>query len=312
MAESTSGQNHALPSKKWSQRSSLVLLLKQLPGLPMLPVSGRSESSSTVTSAMARRTPSPARSPRMLVQTVSPLSLPPCPVPSTDSTSSIPPATARAEVSSAASSCTSSAPLAPVTSASASAGVSSAAPSVAGPSAQPAPDTLPLAEDVETAPGSEPCWLPTKLIKTVPAQVQKWISAALWKHWRLRTDLKLWYDPPEPALIYHQAPDPEHFFAHRLLLWVPNHLWKVRLTCPVGGKQYAWVIGFLRERALGNSPTRLVRQLRENHSEEWLKRLCRYLGARSDFAARPSLLPVKFHEPREPVDIPSHRWMLAV
>ncbi|XP_030248701.1 uncharacterized protein LOC115566827 isoform X3 [Sparus aurata] len=349
----------------------------RMPQKPILtlssPLSGTSQPSSTVTSAMARRTPSPSR--RMFIQTVSPLSLPPSPVPST---SSIPLAASRAEVSSAASSCipsgTSSAPLAPVTSASASAsaGVSSAAPSVDGPTAQPVPVA-------QTAPGSEPGWLPAKLIKTIPAQDQKWISAALWKNQRLRTDLKLWYDPPDPALIYHQAPNPERFFTHRLLVWMPYHLWKVRLTCPVCGKQLTsygahkrarlvldvdryylmitetlWcssvgckttylstsktildqldlalrlefrliltrkyacdvrVIRFLRERALGNSPTRLVRQLTENHSEEWLKRSCRYLGACSYFAAQPSLLPVKFQDPPEPIDIPSHRWMLAV
>ncbi|KAJ8340737.1 hypothetical protein SKAU_G00353700 [Synaphobranchus kaupii] len=245
--------------------------------------------------------------------------------------------------------------------------------------AQPAPDSLPLPENLETAPGSEPGWLPAKLMMTIPPQDQKWISAALWKHQRLRTDLKLWYDPPEPALIYHQAPTPERFFTHRLLLWMPYHLWKVRFSCPVCGKQLTgygahkrarqvldvdryylmitetlWcsavgckttylstsktildqldlahkmefrliltrkyacdmrVIRFLRERTLGNSPTRLVRQLKENHSEEWLKRLCWYLAACSDFVARPSLLPVKFQETPEPIAVPSHRWMLAV
>ncbi|KAM7009682.1 uncharacterized protein LKV04_001620 [Tautogolabrus adspersus] len=193
-------------------------------------------------------------------------------------------------------------------------------------SSQPAPDT-------QTASGLEPGWLPTKLIKTIPVQDQKWVSAALWKNQWLRTDLKLWYDPPEPALIYHQAPNPERFFTHRLLLWMPYHLWKFRLTCPVCGKQltiygahkrarvvldvdrYACdmrVIRFLRERALGNSPTRLVRQLRENHREEWLKRLCRFLGACSDFVGRPSLFPVVFQDPPEPVAIPTYKWMLAV
>ena len=43
-----------------------------------------------------------------------------------------------------------------------------------------------------------------------------------------------------------------------------------------------------------------------------IKRLCWYLRAWSDFAAQPSLLPVKFQEPPEPVVIPSHWWMLAV
>ncbi|XP_073725207.1 uncharacterized protein [Misgurnus anguillicaudatus] len=315
----------------------------------------------------APRTPSPARSPRLYIQTVSPLSLPPSSVSEATSSSCGPGAASSVEVSAAASSGTSSAPLTPVISSTC---VSSAAPFVAGSSVQPA-------EDRVTAPGSESGWLPTKLMKTIPLQDQKWISAALWKQHRLRTDLKLWYDPPEPALIYHQGPAPERFFTHRLLLWMPYHLWKVRLSCPVCGRQltgygahkrarqvldvdrfylmitetlwcsgckaafistskaildqldlahrlefrliltrkYAcdmWVIRFLRERALGNSPSRLVRQLRENHSEEWLKRLCRYLGACSDFTSQPSLLPVRFQEPPEPETIPSHRWMLAV
>nr|XP_055051853.1 uncharacterized protein LOC129437619 isoform X1 [Misgurnus anguillicaudatus] len=315
----------------------------------------------------APRTPSPARSPRLYIQTVSPLSLPPSSVSEATSSSCGPGAASRVEVSAAASSGTSSAPLTTVISSTC---VSSAAPFVAGSSVQPA-------EDRVTAPGSESGWLPTKLMKTIPLQDQKWISAALWKQHRLRTDLKLWYDPPEPALIYHQGPAPERFFTHRLLLWMPYHLWKVRLSCPVCGRQLTgygahkrarqvldvdrfylmitetlWcsgckaafistskaildqldlahrlefrliltrkyacdmrVIRFLRERALGNSPSRLVRQLRENHSEEWLKRLCRYLGACSDFTSQPSLLPVRFQEPPEPETIPSHRWMLAV
>lgn len=134
------------------------------------------------------------------------------------------------DVSDAASS---TAPLAPVTSASATATsffATSAAPSVVVHSAHPT-------ADMETAPCSEPGWLPVKLTGTIPPQDQKWISSALWKNQRLRTDLKLWYDPPEPALIYHQAPTPDRFFTHRLLLWMPYHLWKVRLSCPVCGKQ---------------------------------------------------------------------------
>ncbi|XP_077089964.1 uncharacterized protein LOC143741583 isoform X2 [Siphateles boraxobius] len=323
--------------------------------------------STSALSSPASRTPSPACSPRLYIQTVSPLPLPPSSVSEATSASCAPGAASRVEVSAAASSGTSSAPLTPVISSTC---VPSAAPSVAGSSVQPA-------EDRVIAPGSESGWLPAKLMKTIPPQDQKWISAALWKQHRLRTDLKLWYDPPEPALIYHQGPAPERFFTHRLLLWMPYHLWKVRLSCPVCGRQLTgygahkrarqvldvdqyylmitetlWcsgcktalistskaildqldlahrlefrliltrkyacdmrVIRFLRERALGNSPSCLVRQLRENHSEEWLKRLCRYLGACSDFISQPSLLPVRFQEPPEPETIPSHRWMLAV
>lgn len=100
-----------------------------------------------------------------------------------------------------------------------------------------APLTSPLPENVEIPPVSDAAWLPTKLLKTIPPQDQKWISAALWKSQRLRTDLKLWYDPPEPSLIYHQVPTPERFFHHRLLLWMPYHLWKLRLSCPACGTQ---------------------------------------------------------------------------
>ncbi|XP_053276425.1 uncharacterized protein LOC128438075 [Pleuronectes platessa] len=290
------------------------------------------------------------------------------------STSCVTLAATGARVSTATSLDTSSAPPAPVDSASDEC-VSSAATSVACPSAPPDPE--PLAEHLVAAAGSEPGWLPAKLRKTIPAQDQKWISAALWKHHRLRSDLKLWYDPPLPALIYHQVPSPEPFFTHRLLLWMPYNLWKVRLSCPVCSKQLTgyrahkrarqvldvdsfyllitetlWcsacktsyistskpildqldvphrlefrliltqryacdirVIRSLRKSALGNSSSRLVRQLRENHSEEWIRFLCRYFATCTDFADRQCLLPVTFQEPPEPVAIPSHRWMLAV
>ncbi|XP_016333290.1 endochitinase A-like [Sinocyclocheilus anshuiensis] len=61
---------------------------------PISCTSDSSAMSSTVISAMTRRTPSPACSPRMYIQTVSTLSLPPSPVSTT--TSSIPSVAARA------------------------------------------------------------------------------------------------------------------------------------------------------------------------------------------------------------------------
>ncbi|MEQ2257064.1 hypothetical protein ILYODFUR_030572 [Ilyodon furcidens] len=48
---------------------------------------------------------------------------------------------------------------------------------------------------------------------------------------QLQDHLQLWYFPPQPSLIYHQAPTSTSFFAHPLLLWMPYRLWKVRLLC---------------------------------------------------------------------------------
>ena len=73
--------------------------------------------------------------------------------------------------------------------------------------------------------------------KTIPQQDQRWIASTLWRNQRLRPDLQLWYEPPVPGLIYNQVPSPDRFFTHRLLVWMPYHLWKVRLSCPKCGKQ---------------------------------------------------------------------------
>ncbi|KAK3563113.1 hypothetical protein QTP86_016353 [Hemibagrus guttatus] len=200
--------------------------------------------------------------------------------------------------------------------------------------------------------------LPLKLKKTIPLQDQRWIASTLFHGGRLRPDLQLWYEPPVPSLIYHQAPTPGRFFTHRLFVWMPYHQWKVRLFCPVCGKQlsgadlhkracrvldidryylmvtetlrctvchvnyfstsqtvlnqldlphqrlfrpiltykYACdirVIHLMRERTLGNSPTRLAKQLKENHGEEWLNRLAHY-------------------EPPEPIEVPTSKWLLSV
>lgn len=73
--------------------------------------------------------------------------------------------------------------------------------------------------------------------KTIPSQDQRWISSVLFHEARLQPDLKLWYEPPVPSLIYHQAPSPDRFFNHRLMVWMPYHLWKFRVFCPACGKQ---------------------------------------------------------------------------
>ncbi|XP_059892305.1 uncharacterized protein LOC132446172 [Gadus macrocephalus] len=75
-------------------------------------------------------------------------------------------------------------------------------------------------------------WLPVEMRKTIPQQDQRWIASTLWRNQRPCADVQLWYEPPDPALIYNQVPSPDRFFMHRLLVWMPYHLWKVRLSCP--------------------------------------------------------------------------------
>lgn len=88
------------------------------------------------------------------------------------------------------------------------------------------------------APGPTPdFWLPVRMKETIPVQDQRWIASTLFQSGKLRLNLKLWYEPPASALIYHQAPTPDRFFAHRLLVWMPYHLWKVRVSCQTCGKQ---------------------------------------------------------------------------
>lgn len=196
----------------------------------------------------------------------------------------------------------------------------------------------------------------------------------------LRDNLQLWYYPPQPALTYNQAPAPDRFFCHSLLLWMPYKLWRVKVLCPnpacgqhqlTGGglhkrarqvldidrmynmvtetlictkckashvswsqtvlqqldlghrsefrviltRKYACdirVIRLLRERGLGNSLTRVIKQLKENHSEELLQRLARYTTQCVDFLSGPGVLPITFQEPPASTVVPSCKWLLTV
>ncbi|XP_047233782.1 uncharacterized protein LOC124875588 isoform X3 [Girardinichthys multiradiatus] len=81
-----------------------------------------------------------------------------------------------------------------------------------------------------------PGWLPSEMRKTIPVQDQRWMGNTLFHAGKVRPDFKLWYEPPVPALIYHQVPTPDRFFTHRLLVWMPYHQWKVRVFCRACGK----------------------------------------------------------------------------
>ncbi|XP_035985547.1 uncharacterized protein LOC118559003 [Fundulus heteroclitus] len=72
------------------------------------------------------------------------------------------------------------------------------------------------------------------------------------------------------------------------------------------------VIRLLRERGLGNGPVRLIGQLKENHSEEWLKRVACYTRACAGFISKGCLLTPTFEEPPKPVALPSYKWLSVV
>ncbi|MEQ2286049.1 hypothetical protein AMECASPLE_038223 [Ameca splendens] len=80
-------------------------------------------------------------------------------------------------------------------------------------------------------------------------------------------------------------------------------------------RQYACdirVIRLLRERGLGNGPVRLIGQLKENHSEEWMKRVARYTKECAAFISKSCLLPPTFEEPPKPVALPTYKWLSVV
>ncbi|XP_035528006.1 uncharacterized protein LOC118335689 [Morone saxatilis] len=223
-------------------------------------------------------------------------------------------------------------------------------------------------------PASAPL-LPRLWSEGLPPEDHRWISKVLFRlgskgKLELQDNLKLWYHPPQPSQLYHQAPAPDRFFAHPLLVWMPYKLWKVRVVCPnpacgqhqltgaglhkrsrrvldvdrtynmvtetltctkCRASHVSWsqtvlmqldlahrfacdirVIRLLRERGLGNSPTRLLKQLKENHTEEWLNRVARYTTECVAFLQRPGLLPMNFPEPPEPSVVPSCKWLLSV
>ncbi|RXN22060.1 hypothetical protein ROHU_036759 [Labeo rohita] len=379
--------------------------LRPPPSLSMFTKSrfGGSQLASLKPNLVERRTPSPSPS---SVRTPSPS--PPSPSPSPSSVRTVSPSSSSVRTPSPSPSSMSTKPKGPVRTPSPSpssvrtpspspSSVRTPSPSPSsmstkpkGPVRTPSPSPSSLQTHIP-APFSEECgrvqpapaeasasfWLPGELGKTIPVQDQRWIANTLFHSGKLRPDLKLWYEPPVPALIYHQTPTPDRFFTHRLMVWMPYHLWKVRVSCPACGKnltgygvhkrarkvldidryylmvtetlrctvcslnylstsqtvrdqldlphqkmfrliltrKYACdirVIRLLRDRTLGNSPTRLVRQLKENHGEEWLNRLAHYLGECADFVDRPSLFPVVCQEPPEPIDVPSSRWLLSV
>ncbi|XP_026072640.1 uncharacterized protein LOC113052410 [Carassius auratus] len=101
----------------------------------------------------------------------------------------------------------------------------------------PAPPAADSDSTHDPGPGPVQFWLPDEMRETIPSEDQRWIATELFHGDKLRPQVNMWYDPPVPAQTSVQAPSPEHFLSHSLLVWMPNHLWKAELLCPVCGKQ---------------------------------------------------------------------------
>lgn len=64
---------------------------------------------------------------------------------------------------------------------------------------------------------------------------------------------------------------------------------------------------------MGNGPVRLVGQLKENHSEQWLQRVNRYTAECMGFRTNNlGLQQMSFQRPPDPVELPSYKWLLTV
>ena len=77
------------------------------------------------------------------------------------------------------------------------------------------------------------------------------------------------------------------------------------------------VVGLLRQRTLGNSSTKVCNQVKEQHSEFYMKRLLRFLKARVPFhvkAAASGLFTIAAPNKELPpiTPVPKGPWFLAV
>ncbi|MEQ2169900.1 hypothetical protein GOODEAATRI_029781 [Goodea atripinnis] len=82
--------------------------------------------------------------------------------------------------------------------------------------------------------------LPRLWAEGIPPKDHRWITKTLFRMGakgkvELQDNLKLWYYPPQPSPLYHQALSPDHFFTHPLLMWMPYKLWKVKITKKLAG-----------------------------------------------------------------------------
>ena len=60
-----------------------------------------------------------------------------------------------------------------------------------------------------------------------------WVANALFtESGRLKSQLQMWWHPPQPALVYSQPPaTPNVFFHHRFFLWMPYRMLAYPFVC---------------------------------------------------------------------------------
>ncbi|KAK5618929.1 hypothetical protein CRENBAI_007686 [Crenichthys baileyi] len=83
-------------------------------------------------------------------------------------------------------------------------------------------------------------------------------------------------------------------------------IWLTGYACDVR------VIRLLQERDQGNSPTWILKQPKENHTEEWLQHVSRYTAECMGFLQGPGMLPVTFPDPPQLDVVLSCKRLLSV
>ncbi|KAK3759937.1 hypothetical protein RRG08_062160 [Elysia crispata] len=74
-------------------------------------------------------------------------------------------------------------------------------------------------------------------LKTLPPEDHVWVANALFtESGRLKSQLQMWWHPPQPALVYSQPPaTPNVFFHHRFFLWMPYRMLAYPFLCSQPG-----------------------------------------------------------------------------
>ncbi|GFR89434.1 hypothetical protein ElyMa_000793700 [Elysia marginata] len=105
-------------------------------------------------------------------------------------------------------------------------------------------DASPSSASAQGSPGDsshtkpDPCvLLPKEWFKTLLSEDHVWLSKSIFDEGgKLRSQLQMWYHPPQTPLVFSQPPvSPNLFFHHRFFLWMPYRMWNARFLCSQPG-----------------------------------------------------------------------------